>query len=100
MFPSDLCVTGMGKIGTYYNAANIECALNRARNLLKVYNHRILTFHSIYDSFALLKDFNTTTLNFHQYFKDKLSSHEPSHVYNTRHRINSNFNTPLKNVNH
>ena len=27
----------------------------------------ILTFHSIYDYFALLKAFNTNTLNFHQY---------------------------------
>ena len=61
------------------------------------YSHRILTFHSIYDYFALLKAFNTNTLNFHKYFKDKLSSHQPSHMYNTRHRTNSNFNTILFN---
>ena len=58
---------------------------------------RILTFHSIYDYFALLKAFNTNTLNFQQCFRDKLSSHQPSHMHNTRHRTNSNFNTPLFN---
>ena len=78
-------------------AAKIECAHRRTRKLLTVYKHRILTFHSMYDYFALLKAFNTNTLNFHQYFKDKLSSHQPSHMYSTRHRINSNFNTPLFN---
>ena len=56
------------------NAAKIECAHRRACKLLKYYNQKILTFHSIYDYFALLKVFNTNTLNFHQYFKDKLSS--------------------------
>ena len=61
------------------------------------YNHKILTFHSIYDYFALLKAFNTNILNYHQYFKDKLSSHQLSHMHNTRHRTNSNFNTPLFN---
>ena len=61
------------------------------------YNLRIPTFNSIYDCFALLEAFNTNTLNFHQYFKDKLLSHQPSHMYSTRHRINSNFNTPLFN---
>ena len=45
----------------------------------------------------MLKAFNTNTLNFHQYFKDKLSSHQPSHMHNTRHRTNSNFNTRLFN---
>ena len=57
------------------NAAKIECAHSRARKLLKDYNHRILTFHSFYDYFALLKAFNTNTFNFHPFFKDKLSSH-------------------------
>ena len=57
------------------NAAKIECAHRRACKLLTDYNHRILTFHSIYDYFALLKDFNTNTFNFHQYLKEKLSSH-------------------------
>ena len=56
-----------------------------------------LTFNSIYNYVALLKAFNTNTLNYHQYFKDKLSSHQPSHMHNTRHRTNSNFNTPLLN---
>ena len=67
------------------NAAKIECAHRRACKLLTDFNHRILTFHSIYDYFALLKDFNTNTLNFYQYFNDKLSSHQPSHMHNTRH---------------
>ena len=57
--------------------------------------YRILTFHSIYDCFALLKAFNTNILNYHQYFKDKSFSHQPSHMHNTRHRTNSNFNTAL-----
>ena len=76
------------------NAAKIECAHRRASKLFTDYNQKILTFHSIYDYFALLKAFNTNTLNFHQYFKDKLSSHQPFHMHNTRHRTNSNFNTP------
>ena len=76
-------------------AAKIECAHRRACKLLADYNHRIFTFHSIYDYFALLKAFNANTLNYHQYLKDNLSSHQPSHLHNTRHRTNSNFNTPL-----
>ena len=79
------------------NAAKIECAHRRAGKLLTDYNHRILTFHSIYYYFALLKTFNTNTLNFHKYFKDKLSSHQPSHMHNTRHGTNSNFNSPIFN---
>ena len=50
-------------------AAKIECAHRSARKLLTDYNHRILTFHSIYDYFGLLKAFNTNTLTFHQYSK-------------------------------
>ena len=79
------------------NAAKIECAYRRACKLLTDYNQKFLTFHSIYDYFAVLKAFNTNTLNFDQYFKNKLSSHQPSHMHNTRHRTNSNFNTPLFN---
>ena len=85
-----------GRSGHMY-AAKIECVHRRARKLLTDYNHKILTFHSIYDYFALLKAFNTNTLNYHQYFKDKLSSLHPSYMNNTRHRTNSNFNTPLFN---
>ena len=36
------------------NAAKIECAQMRARKLLADYNHRILTFHSIYENCDLL----------------------------------------------
>ena len=79
------------------NAAKINGAHSRARKLLTDYSHRILTFHSIYNYFGLLKALNTNTLNFHQYFNDKLSSHQPSNMHNTRHRTNSNFNTPLFN---
>ena len=79
------------------NAAKIECAHMRASKLLPDYNKKSLIFHSIYDYFALLKAFNTNTLNFLKYFKDKLSSHQPSHMHNTRHRTNSKFNTPLFN---
>ena len=77
------------------NAAKIECAHRTASKLLTDYNSNILTFHSIYDYFALLKAFDTTTLKFHQYFKDKLSSHQPSHMHYTRLKINNNFNNPL-----
>ena len=63
----------------------------------QLHNQRIQTFYSIYNYFALLKAFNTNTLNFHQYFKDKLSSHQPSHMHNTGHRTNINFNAPLFN---
>ena len=79
------------------NAAKIECADRRACKLLTDYNQKIFTFHSIYDYFALLKAFNTNTLNFHQYFVDKLFFHQPSHMHNTRHSTNSNFNTSLFN---
>ena len=47
------------------NAAKIECAHRRTCKLLTDYNQKILTFHSIYDYFALLKAFNTNILNFH-----------------------------------
>ena len=53
-----------------------------------LYKSTIIDFATIIDIceyFALLKAFNTNTLNFHQYFKDKLSSHQPSHMHNTRH---------------
>ena len=74
----------------------LSCISNwRARKLLIDYNHRILTFHSIYDYFALLNAFNIKKINFHQYFKDKLSSHQPSHMHNIRHRTNGYLNTPL-----
>ena len=79
------------------NAAKIECAHRRPCKLLTGYNQKILTFHLNYDYFALLKASITNTLNIHQYFKDKLSSHQPSHMHNTRHIPNSNFNTPLFN---
>ena len=54
----------------------------------------ISTFQSIYDYIALLKAFNSNAIDFYQYFKEKLSSHEPSQMLYTRHRINSNVNTP------
>ena len=75
------------------NAAKIGCAHRRAFKLLPDYNHWILTFHLIYDYFDLLKAFNTNIVNFHQYFKDKLSSHQPSLMHKTGHRTNCNFNT-------
>ena len=85
----------MGRLG-HTNDAKILCAQRRERKFLTDYNHKILPFHSIYDYFTLLKAFNTNkyTLNYHQHFKDKLSSHQTSHMQNTTHRINSNFNTP------
>ena len=53
------------------NASKIGCAHRRACKLLTDYNQKILTFHSVYDYFALIKAFNTNALNFQQYFKDK-----------------------------
>ena len=64
-----------GKVGTYYNAAENECAHRIACKLLTDYNQIILTFYSIYDYFALLKTFYTNNTNFYQYFKGKLFSH-------------------------
>ena len=54
------------------NAATIECAHRRACKLLTDYNQKILTFHSIYDYFALPKTFKVDTLNYHQYLKKYL----------------------------
>ena len=65
-------------------------AHRRACKLLSDYNQRIPTFHSIYDYFAVLKALDTNAFNLHQYFKEKSSSHPPSHMHNTRHRTNSN----------
>ena len=69
----------------------------RAQKVLTYYNQKLLTFHEIYDNFALFKAFNINAHNFHPYFKDKLSSHQPTHMHNTRHRINSYFTAPLFN---
>ena len=54
-----------------------QSAHRRACKLLTYYDQKILIFQLIYDYFALLKAFNTNTSFFHQYFKDKLSSHQP-----------------------
>ena len=82
MFPADLMVVVLffgyshltyallawGKSG-HTKAAKIECAQMRARKLLTDFNHKILTFHSTYDLFDLLKAFfDTNTVNFRQYF--------------------------------
>ena len=83
-----------GEDSGHTNAAKIECAHRRARKLLTDYNHRILTFHSIYDYFALL---NATQIPFILINISMTSSHQPSHMHNTRHRTKSNFNTPLFN---
>ena len=53
-----LAVLAWGRSGST-NAAKIECAHKRACKLLTDYNQNILTFHSIYDYFALLKAFST-----------------------------------------
>ena len=79
------------------NAAKILCAHRRASKLFRDYNQNIINFDYICDYFALLKAFSINTLKFHQYFKNKLSSPQPSHMHNARRRTNSNFNTPLFN---
>ena len=53
--------------------------------LLKYYYHNY--------SITLLKAYISNSL---QYFTDKLCSHEPSRIHNTRQRVNSNFNTSFK----
>ena len=83
-----------GRLG-HTNAATVECDHRRACKVLADYDRTIATFHWIYDYFALLKAFNSNSVNFHQYFKDKLSSHQPFHMHNTRHRTNGIFNSPL-----
>ena len=67
-----------------------------------IYSQIITKRSSLFTQFtidysALLKAFNTNTLNFHKYLKNKLSSHQPSHMHNTRHRTNRYLNTPLFN---
>ena len=80
------------------NAAKIQYANRRACKLLTDNNQKILTFHSIYDHFALLKFFNTNTHNFHQYFKDNyLLINLAPHMKNKTHSTNSKFNTQLFN---
>ena len=93
---SDFSLLAWGRSGRT-NAAKIECGHRRAVKLLTDYKHRILTFLSIYDYFDLLKAFDTNILNFRQYFKDKLSPLQPFYMHNTKHRTNSNFNSPLFN---
>ena len=68
------------------SAAKIDSVHGRVYKLLADYNQKILTFHSIYVYFASLKAFKTNTLNFYQYFKDKLSSHKQSHMHKARLR--------------
>ena len=82
------------------NVAKIESVHRRTSKLLTDNKRNILTHHSIYDNFALLKAFNKNILNFYQYFIDKLSSHKPSHMHNNRHIKNSNFNTSLFKIIH
>ena len=65
----------------------IGWAHRRACKLLTDYNQR----SSLFTQFTLLKAFNTNAINIHQYFKDKLSSHQRSHMHNTSHRTNSKF---------
>ena len=45
------------------NAAKIECAHRRARKLLTDYNHRILTFYSIYYYFIIITITNKAIYN-------------------------------------
>ena len=54
------------QLGSYITDDNQ--LLTDDNQLLTDDNQKIFTFHSIYDYFALLKAFNTNTLNFHQYF--------------------------------
>ena len=91
IFPCNFCYTAMARVRSWRpNAAKIDCAHRRASKLLINYNQKMLSFYSIFDYFTLLKAFNTNTLHFHQYFKNKLSSHQPFNMH-TRHRINSNL---------
>ena len=76
------------------NATKIQWAHWRARKILTDYNQMITTFQSIYDYITLLKAFNSNAIDFYKYFIEKLSSHEPSQMHYTRHRINSNYNIP------
>ena len=70
-------------------------ALRRAPKLPQIITKRYPHFSLNLCMIILLQAFNTNTLNFHQYFKDKLSSHKPSDMHNRRHRTDSYFNTPL-----
>ena len=53
--------------------------------IFKTYIHFSLDLWLLY----LIKGFQNKFPNFHQWFKDKLSSHKPFHMHYTRHRTNS-----------
>ena len=97
VFPSNLFFTSMGKIGMNWCCKDGVCSQE-----IKQITHRLQPKYSHFPFNLWLlclinKTFNTDILNFHQYFNDKLSSHQPSHMHTTRHKINSNMLTPLFN---
>ena len=85
-----------GRLG-HTIAAKIDVLTGEHGNYSQIIARGSSLFTQFMITFALLKTFNTNTLNFHKYFKNKLSFHQPVHIHNTRHRTNNDFNTPIFN---
>ena len=96
VFPSDLCSTGMGRSGRT-KAAKIECAHRRACKLLTDPHFSLNLWLLCFIKGFQMKIPIIKWRVFWWEHKDKLCSHQPSHMHSTRHRTNSNFNTPLFN---
>ena len=64
-------------------------------NYSQIITYWILTFHSIYDYFALLKAFNTNTLNYLSSISQRQIIFSSTISYAQHHRTNDNFDTPL-----
>ena len=81
LYSHQTCALLSWGLSGHKHAAKIDCAHRRACKLLIDCNQNIPTFHSIDDYFDSLQVFNTNKRYFHQYFKDKLSSHQSSHMH-------------------
>jgi hypothetical protein len=63
-------------------------------NISKVKYFKILTVDSLYKYFCGIKLFKSYKLGTHKYFQVSFNNLLPVHDYNTRHRVNENFNIP------
>ena len=85
----------MGNIGNYTNAAKIGYAHGRACRLVTNCDQGSSLFTQFVITLLCWWLSTHVPLVFIKCFRDKLSSHQPSHVHNTRHGTGSNFDTPL-----
>ena len=98
IFSCNLCYTAMawGRSWRPNVAIRLIVLTGERANYLSIIAKRCPVFTHFFYYFTLLKAFNTNALHFHQYFKNKLSSHQPFDMH-TRHRINSNLKFSLLN---